>query len=147
MEPNKKLYTTHEVAKLLGVTPITVIRWIDSGKFKCYTTVGGHRRIEHDELARFGVAPIDWLGSVGTTNLKRLLDFQCQRAAGLFEAGLRTERYLDVGPKRVFDLMWNTYRGILAQIERDPLAVLRRRVRLSRPRKMWLASRAFLMRS
>ena len=49
----KKLYTTHEVAKLLGVTPITVIRWIDSGKFKCYTTVGGHRRIEHDELVRF----------------------------------------------------------------------------------------------
>lgn len=49
----KKLYTTHEVAKLLGVTPITVIRWIGSGKFKCYTTVGGHRRIEHEELSRF----------------------------------------------------------------------------------------------
>ncbi len=49
----KKLYTTHEVAKLLGVTPITVIRWIDNGKFKCYTTVGGHRRIEHEELLQF----------------------------------------------------------------------------------------------
>lgn len=49
----KKLYTTHEVARMLGVTPITVIRWLDSGKFKCYTTVGGHRRIEHDELMRF----------------------------------------------------------------------------------------------
>ena len=51
--PMKKLYTTHEVAKLLGVTPITVIRWIESGKFKCFTTVGGHRRIEHDELKQF----------------------------------------------------------------------------------------------
>ncbi|MCM8776127.1 MAG: response regulator [Candidatus Omnitrophica bacterium] len=49
----KKLYTTHEVAKLLGVTPITVIRWIEGGKFKCYTTVGGHRRIEHEELVHF----------------------------------------------------------------------------------------------
>jgi len=49
----KKLYTTHEVAKLLGVTPITVIRWIESGKFKCYTTVGGHRRIDHEELVQF----------------------------------------------------------------------------------------------
>lgn len=49
----KKLYTTHEVAKLLGVTPITVIRWIESGKFKCFTTVGGHRRISHDELVVF----------------------------------------------------------------------------------------------
>lgn len=50
---DKKLYTTHEVAKMLGVTPITVIRWIDGGKFKCYTTVGGHRRIEHEELVHF----------------------------------------------------------------------------------------------
>src|SRR3989338_1965209 len=49
----KKLYTTHEVAKLLGVTPITVIRWIEGGKFKCFTTVGGHRRIEHEELTKF----------------------------------------------------------------------------------------------
>ena len=52
-QQTKKLYTTHEVAKLLGVTPITVIRWIESGKFKCFTTVGGHRRIEHEELVQF----------------------------------------------------------------------------------------------
>ena len=71
------------------------------------------------------------------------MKFQCQRAAGLFEAGLRTERYLDVGPKRVFSLMWTTYRAILARIERDPLFVLRRRVRLSRLQKLWLASRVF----
>lgn len=50
---SKRLYTTHEVARLLGVTPITVIRWIEGGRFKCFTTVGGHRRIEHDELVRF----------------------------------------------------------------------------------------------
>lgn len=59
----KKLYTTHEVAKLLGVTPITVIRWIDNGKFKCYTTVGGHRRIEHEELVQFAQAyNLPWQG-------------------------------------------------------------------------------------
>jgi len=103
--------------------------------------------LPHDELARFGCAPIDWLGQVGTKNLERLLRFQCERAVGLFDAGLRTERYLDLGAKRVFRLMWTTYRGILAQIERDPLVVLRRRVRLSRPRKLWLASQVFFMRS
>ncbi len=53
MANERKLYTTHQVAKLLGVTPITVIRWIEDGKLKCFTTVGGHRRIEHEELARF----------------------------------------------------------------------------------------------
>ncbi len=60
---NKKLYTTHEVARLLGVTPITVIRWIENKKFKCYTTVGGHRRIEHSELVKFAQAyNLPWRG-------------------------------------------------------------------------------------
>ncbi len=59
----RKLYTTHEVAKLLGVTPITVIRWIESGKFKCFTTVGGHRRISHDELVGFAKSyNLPWQG-------------------------------------------------------------------------------------
>jgi phytoene synthase len=107
----------------------------------------GRIYLPHEELARFGVAPVDWLGPVGTTNLRRLLEFQCQRAVGLFDAGLRTEQYLDAGPKRVFHLMWTTYRSILARIERDPLVVLRRHVRVSQSEKIWLASRAFLMRA
>lgn len=62
-QQTKRLYTTHEVAKLLGVTPITVIRWIEGGRFKCYTTVGGHRRIEHEELVRFAQAyNLPWQG-------------------------------------------------------------------------------------
>jgi 15-cis-phytoene synthase len=107
----------------------------------------GRIYLPHDELARFGVAPIDWLGPVGTLQLRNLLTFQCERAAGLFDAGLRTERYLDLGPKRVFHLMWTTYRAILAEIESDPLIVLQRRVRLSRPWKMWLAGRTMLIRA
>ena len=68
---NKKLYTTHEVAKLLGVTPITVIRWIESGKFKCYTTVGGHRRIEHAELIKFAqLFNLPWRGDEEVENRK-----------------------------------------------------------------------------
>jgi excisionase family DNA binding protein len=67
----KKLYTTHEVAKLLGVTPITVIRWIENGKFKCYTTVGGHRRIEHMELVKFAQAyNLPWQGDEEVKNRK-----------------------------------------------------------------------------
>ena len=60
---SRKLYTTHEVAKLLGVTPITVIRWIEGGRFNCYSTVGGHRRIDHQELVRFAQAyNLPWQG-------------------------------------------------------------------------------------
>lgn len=107
----------------------------------------GRVYLPHDELARFGVAPVDWLASVGPEPLRELLKFQCQRAAGLFEAAQRTERYLDLGPKRVFRIMWTTYRTLLARIEREPLIVLRRRVRLSPLEKMWIASQALLIRS
>ena len=48
---------------LLGVTPITVIRWIENGKFKCYTTVGGHRRIGHEDLVQFAQSyNLPWQG-------------------------------------------------------------------------------------
>lgn len=74
MEPQKKLYTTHEVARLLGVTPITVIRWIESGKFKCFTTVGGHRRIDHDELVRFAQTfNLPWRGDEELMNRKEFV--------------------------------------------------------------------------
>lgn len=70
----RKLYTTHEVARLLGVTPITVIRWIESGKFKCFTTVGGHRRIEHSELIRFAQAfNLPWQGDEELKNRKEYI--------------------------------------------------------------------------
>ena len=107
----------------------------------------GRIYIPREELARFGTAPIDWFGVVGTEPLLELLKFQCQRAAALFEAGLRTEAYLDLGPKRVFHLMWTTYRAILARIERDPLVVLRKRVRLSQLEKLAVASRVFFVRA
>jgi phytoene synthase len=86
--------------------------------------------LPRDELARFGVAPIDWLGPVGNSNVRDLIQYQCQRAAGLFDAGRRTERFLDRGPKRVFRLMWLTYRAILAASAR-PLVVLRRRAAIA----------------
>jgi len=41
--------------------------------------------------------------------------------------------------------MWTTYRAILARIERDPLVVLQRKVRVPRSHKLWLASRVFFM--
>jgi len=106
----------------------------------------GRIYLPRDELARFGCAPIDWLGEVGTDKLRDLLEFQCQRAAGLFEAGARTERWLDRGPKRVFRLMWTTYRAILSRIERDPLIVLRQRVQVPCWRKLWLAGRVLLVK-
>ncbi|MGA1823561.1 MAG: response regulator [bacterium] len=53
MKEPKKFYTTHEAAKLLYVTPTTVIQWIKDGKIKVIRTIGGHRRIPIREIEKF----------------------------------------------------------------------------------------------
>jgi excisionase family DNA binding protein len=46
-------YTTHEAARLLGVTLPTVVNWIKARRLKAHRTPGGHRRIAREELAAF----------------------------------------------------------------------------------------------
>jgi excisionase family DNA binding protein len=48
-----RTYTTHQIAKMCGVDPITVARWFDSGVLKGYRTPGGHRRVAETELHAF----------------------------------------------------------------------------------------------
>ncbi|MFZ5980102.1 MAG: MerR family transcriptional regulator [Candidatus Zixiibacteriota bacterium] len=42
---NKDYYTTTEAARLLSVSPDTVLKWVKAGKLKSYRTFGGHFRI------------------------------------------------------------------------------------------------------
>ena len=48
-----KAYTTFQAAKILGVSPPTVIKWTNDGKLKSYRTPGGHRRILDSVLKEF----------------------------------------------------------------------------------------------
>jgi excisionase family DNA binding protein len=48
-----RFYTTHEAARLLGVTLPTVVNWIKARELKCHRTPGGHRRIAREELCGF----------------------------------------------------------------------------------------------
>ena len=43
--------TTTQAAKLLSVSPDTVLKWVKAGKIKSYRTLGGHCRIPRSELA------------------------------------------------------------------------------------------------
>lgn len=49
----EEVYTTHQVARFCRVQPVTIIRWIESGKLKAYKTPGGHRRVERKDLVAF----------------------------------------------------------------------------------------------
>ena len=46
-------YQVRDAATLLGVSPDTVRRWVDSGRLGSGRTAGGRRLIDGEELARF----------------------------------------------------------------------------------------------
>lgn len=53
---SENLVTTGFVAKYCGVKPITIARWIKSGKLKAVRTPGGRFRVNRRELYRFLLA-------------------------------------------------------------------------------------------
>ncbi|MGA2122703.1 MAG: response regulator [Methanoregula sp.] len=48
-----EILTISEASKICGVSLKTLINWTDAGHLKAYKTLGGHRRIQRDELYRF----------------------------------------------------------------------------------------------
>lgn len=46
-------YTTHQVAKILGVSLPTVVNWVNSGKLDAHRTPGRHRRIARNDIIAF----------------------------------------------------------------------------------------------
>jgi excisionase family DNA binding protein len=48
-----RYFTSHEVAKILGITRSSVVKWISQGKLNAFRTLGGHRRVPAAELVRF----------------------------------------------------------------------------------------------
>jgi excisionase family DNA binding protein len=48
-----KTYTTGKIAKLCGVTKVTVLRWIKRGELKAYQLPGGQNRITEADFKEF----------------------------------------------------------------------------------------------
>ena len=55
MKKETLFYTTIEIAELLGVSASSIQRWADSGKLKCTSTEGGHRKFSVDQLKEFAM--------------------------------------------------------------------------------------------
>jgi molybdopterin-binding protein len=53
MMPQMATFTVGEAAELLGVSPDTVRRWVDSGQIPAARSAGGRRRVDGAALARF----------------------------------------------------------------------------------------------
>ncbi len=70
--------------------------------------------------------------------LERLMRFEACRAAAYYDASLPLEARLAADARATCWAMMRIYRGLLEKIAADPLSVLARRVRLSRPAKLGL---------
>lgn len=46
-------FTTFQVAKCLGVSPPTVVNWVNGGLLVAHRTPGGHRRIKREDIVAF----------------------------------------------------------------------------------------------
>jgi excisionase family DNA binding protein len=51
----EEVLTVFKASSICSVSPKTIINWIDSGHIKAYKTVGGHRRINRQDLLDFMV--------------------------------------------------------------------------------------------
>jgi excisionase family DNA binding protein len=102
-----RVYRTGKIARLCGVAPRTVSKWIDSGRLKGYRVPGSKdRRVTHDELMRFAAASgmnhvlrdmqepdrdslliVGVNDSLATELGAKLTDYRVVRAANTFAAG------------------------------------------------------------
>jgi excisionase family DNA binding protein len=49
----KTYITTRQVAKLISLSLGTVQKMVDNGEFKCWTTMGGHRRVSLSSVHKY----------------------------------------------------------------------------------------------
>jgi phytoene synthase len=93
-----------------------------------------------DELAQFGVSESDILYGRESEAVKRLLDFQIERATGFYERAMNELPAEDRKAQRTGLIMAAIYRTLLEEIKVDGAQkVLNSRTSLTPLRKLWLA--------
>jgi len=92
--------------------------------------------IPSEELRRFGVTEAELIAKTESDRMRRLIEFQIDRAEGYFRDAEPLLRELSADARFPVILMGGVYATVLARLRRDPLLVLRRRLSLSRREKI-----------
>jgi phytoene synthase len=93
-----------------------------------------------EDLRRFGCG--DDLERCPPESAADLIHFEAARGREWFERGLRLLPLLDARSRACVRAMTGIYRRILGQIDRDPQAIMRRRVSPPAWEKAWVAARS-----
>ena len=103
--------------------------------------------LPNDELERFGIDDEKWikLNAEPTTfainevgDWRGLLRLQLERTKAMYENGWRVAESISLDGKRMFSLMWHSYRRLLARIEESPESIWQSRIQLTKLEKTML---------
>jgi phytoene synthase len=92
-----------------------------------------------DEMQRHGVTSAEITGARETENFRRLIEFQIERALGVYQQAYAQLPGIDRKAQRTGLVMAAIYRTLLEEIRADGCRVLTRRVSLTPVRKLWIA--------
>jgi len=97
--------------------------------------------VPREDLQRFGVTEKELFARTESDRMRRLIEFQIDRAEGYFRDAEPLLRELSADARFPTLLMGGIYATVLAHLRRDPLVVLRRRVSLSKREKVQVVAR------
>ncbi len=97
--------------------------------------------LPQEELARFGITESDLFARIENDAMRRLIEFQIERASSYFRAAEPLVRELSFDARFPTLLMGGIYATVLARLRRNPLVVLRKRLSLSRVEKIIVVAR------
>jgi phytoene synthase len=100
----------------------------DAGRGRCY--------LPQAELEQFGCQVADFLQPQAPPGFAELMQFQIGRAQAQYRQAEQLDGFLQGANRRMFRVMFRTYRALLERIADDPGAVLRERVRLPKRQKL-----------
>jgi squalene synthase HpnC len=95
-----------------------------------------------EDLRRYGVTGDDIAGGCATPQFLELMKFEVERAREWFERGMPLVKQVDRELAVDLQLFSRGGQEILNAIERQGFDVLRKRPVISKPRKLWLVTRA-----
>jgi phytoene synthase len=121
------------LATALQLTNVTRDVADDLGRDRIY--------LPQEELARFGVTEEDVFARKETDAMRRLIEFQIERAAQYFRAAEPLVGELSFDARFPTLLMGGVYATVLAKLRQSPFIVLRKRLSLSRVQKVMVVAR------
>ncbi len=104
----------------------------------------GRIYIPLEDLDRFGIRPGEVLAGAYNDPFIELIQFECDRARHYFDLARQTLSAEDRRQLLAAEIMAATYWRILGLIRKRCYNVFGKRVRLSRPRKLWTALSVYL---